>query len=108
MKLIEQKCQPIAAGTPPISINAGKDLAKEIPLWNLEEKLISHEFKFKDFQQAMRFVNKVAELAESENHHPDIYISYSKVRLVLSTHKIDGLSMNDFILGAKIDLVLEQ
>ena len=108
MKLIEQKCQPIIAGTPPILFNAGKDLAKEIPLWTLEDKSISREFKFKDFKHAMQFVNQVAELAETENHHPDIYISYSRVRLVLSTHKIGELSLNDFILASKIDLLLEQ
>ncbi|MBI2631196.1 4a-hydroxytetrahydrobiopterin dehydratase [Candidatus Nomurabacteria bacterium] len=64
---------------------------------------ISKEYKFKDFIGAMNFVNHVAEIAEGEGHHPDIKINYNKVKLILSTHAIGGLSENDFILAAKID-----
>jgi 4a-hydroxytetrahydrobiopterin dehydratase len=103
MKLLDQKCRPITAGTPPISFEEAKELESQIPLWILAEKSISREFKLPDFNRAMQFVNEVAKLANQENHHPDIYISYSKVRLELSTHKIGGLSINDFILAAKID-----
>ena len=103
MKLIDQKCQAIAAGTLPISNNEANELRLEISLWILDDNSISREFKFPDFNRAMQFVNGVAELANKENHHPDIYISYNIVRLLLSTHKIGGLSMNDFILAAKID-----
>ena len=65
---------------------------------NLEKK-----FKFKDFVEAMKFVNKVAVLAEKEGHHPDITINWNRVTLQLSTHAIKGLSENDFIMAAKID-----
>ena len=66
---------------------------------------IQREFNFKDFAKAMEFVNKVALLAEREGHHPEIHISYNKVRLVSWTHAIKGLSENDFILTAKINLL---
>ena len=64
---------------------------------------IEKSYRFRDFKEAMRFVNRVAELAESEGHHPDIYVSWNRVRLSLTTHAIGGLSDNDFILAAKID-----
>jgi 4a-hydroxytetrahydrobiopterin dehydratase len=64
---------------------------------------IKKEHKFKNFKEAMVFVNKVADLAEGEGHHPDIWISWNKVKLELFTHAIHGLSENDFILAAKIE-----
>lgn len=66
-------------------------------------KKITKKFKFKNFKEAMAFINKVAELAESEGHHPDIFIFYNRVKFELSTHAIGGLSENDFILAAKIN-----
>ena len=69
----------------------------------LDGKKIKREFKFKDFKEAIGFVNKVAALAESEGHHPDIHIFYNRVVLELTTHAVGGLSENDFILAAKID-----
>ena len=82
-------------------------LLTEVPQWSLKNKAIEREFKFKDFRDAMEFVNKVAALAEAEDHHPDICISYNKVQLTLSTHKVGGLSSKDFILGTKINLAAE-
>jgi 4a-hydroxytetrahydrobiopterin dehydratase len=64
-------------------------------------------FEFRDFVQAMRFVNRVADLAEQQGHHPDIAIHWNKVDLTLWTHKIGGLHENDFILAAKINRLLE-
>ena len=69
----------------------------------LEFNKITKEFKFEDFAKAMEFVNKVAVLAEKEGHHPDIEIHYNKVNIILWTHFINGLSINDFIIAAKID-----
>ncbi|PIR89388.1 MAG: 4a-hydroxytetrahydrobiopterin dehydratase [Candidatus Harrisonbacteria bacterium CG10_big_fil_rev_8_21_14_0_10_40_38] len=71
----------------------------------INSKQISRDFKFDDFKTAMKFVNSVAELAEEEGHHPDIHISYNKVRLINSTHAIGGLTENDFILAAKINRI---
>ncbi|MBI2843741.1 MAG: 4a-hydroxytetrahydrobiopterin dehydratase [Armatimonadetes bacterium] len=103
MALAEEKCEACRAGTPTLSGEEAQQLLKETPAWTLKDNKIEREFTFKDFKEAMGFVNRVAEAAEAEDHHPDIYISYNKVRLVLWTHKIGGLSRNDFVLAAKID-----
>lgn len=66
---------------------------------------IRKQFKFKDFKKAMEFVNEVADLAESEGHHPDIKIVYNKVQLDLFTHAVGGLSENDFIMASKINKI---
>jgi len=72
----------------------------------IEEKKINYTFKFKTFKEAISFINKVADLAESENHHPNIHILYNKIKIVLSTHSVGGLSENDFILAAKIEKIV--
>lgn len=71
--------------------------------WTLEDSKIKKLFKFEDFVKAMEFVNKIADVAEQEGHHPDIAIYYNKVEITLWTHFINGLSENDFIVAAKID-----
>lgn len=68
-------------------------------------KKISREFKFADFKEAMKFVNKIADIAESEGHHPDIHIFYNRVNIELWTHAVNGLSENDFILAAKVNAI---
>lgn len=103
MKLSQQKCEPCQVGTPPLSREEALELNKDTPEWTLVDGAIEREFEFDDFRGSIAFVNRVAEVAEEEGHHPDIFIYYSKVRLQLSTHKIGGLSKNDFILAAKID-----
>lgn len=105
-ELSEQKCIPCEIGAKPLSPVEAQALKHEVPQWTLKEKALEREFKFVDFKQAIAFVNKVAEVAEEQGHHPDIYISYSKVKLELSTHKVGGLTTNDFILAAKIDQLL--
>ena len=75
--------------------------------WEVAEgKKIFRRFSFKNFKEAMAFVNKVADIAESEGHHPDIFVSYNKVKITLFTHAIGGLSENDFILAAKIEKLI--
>lgn len=69
----------------------------------VEERYLEKEFRFKDFREALSFANKVGAIAEQEGHHPDLFISWGKVKVQLSTHKIKGLSENDFILAAKCD-----
>ena len=76
--------------------------------WHYDGKKIRKEFRFSTFREAIRFVTQVAEIAESEDHHPAIRISYTRVRLTLITHVIKGLSENDFILVAKIDQLQSQ
>lgn len=105
MKLSDQSAKPITKGTTPLAKNEVEGLMREIPEWRPGENEIVRDFRFLDFREAMEFVNRVAAIANEQDHHPDIAISYNKVRLTLSTHKIGGLSMNDFIVAAKIDLL---
>jgi 4a-hydroxytetrahydrobiopterin dehydratase len=105
MNLTDKRCQADVVSLSPVE---AKRLAQEVPEWSLGDQAIEREFKFKDFRRAMDFVNKVAGIAEEQSHHPDIFISYNKVRLTLSTHKVGGLSQNDFILAAKIDRAVDE
>ena len=74
------------------------------PDWKVvAEHHLEREYKFKDFKEALQFTNRVGELAEKENHHPDIHLSWGKVELTLWTHKINGLAESDFVMAAKID-----
>jgi len=75
----------------------------ELGGWKIEEGKLKKIFKFKDFISAIEFVNAVAGLAEKENHHPDILITYNKVRITLWTHDVGGLSEKDFNLASKIE-----
>ncbi len=105
MSLLDKKCVPCEGGACPLKLHEFESLLAELKEnWEvLDEKKIRHEFIFKDFLEAMAFVNKVAALAENEGHHPDLHIFYNKVQIELWTHTIGGLSENDFILAAKIE-----
>jgi 4a-hydroxytetrahydrobiopterin dehydratase len=84
-----------------------KNRLKKIPEWELEKKHLERTFEFDDFTEAIDFVNSVAEVAEEEEHHPDIDIRFNKVRLVLSTHSKGGLTDLDFNLAERIDTLSE-
>lgn len=104
MDFTKKHCVPCEGGMPPLDASVIPDYLKYAPGWTSPDaKKITREMTFKDFREAMAFVNKVADLAESEGHHPDIYIFYNLVRFELSTHAVHGLSENDFILAAKIN-----
>lgn len=107
MALTDQTCVPCESGTMPLTIPEAQTLLKDIPSWTLspDVKKISREFKFKNFAEALAFTNKVGTLAESEGHHPDLTLGWGKVGITLTTHAISGLSVNDFIVAAKIDAV---
>lgn len=81
---------------------------KQVPGWQLAEdaRVLERTFTFPDFSEALAFVNRVGNIAEAENHHPDIALSWGKVAITLQTHVIGGLSDNDFILAAKINQIL--
>jgi 4a-hydroxytetrahydrobiopterin dehydratase len=105
--LADKKCAPCEGGTPPITGEEAERLRGELDGWQLvkDGKELSKEYRFPDFRQALAFVDRLGEVAESEGHHPDIYLTWGKVRVSLSTHSIGGLSENDFILAAKADRV---
>lgn len=104
--LAKKKCVPCEGGTPPLSLREVDELLKSVKGWKaLGNQQLDQDFKFKNFDKAIEFINKVAEIAKSENHHPNIYLhDWNQVKITLSTHAIGGLSENDFILAAKIDL----
>ncbi len=112
-KLSNRKCLPCEGIGQTLSDDGIRDLLSQISDWQLIEeegiKKVVKKFEFPDFKGAVDFVDKVAEVAEEEGHHPDICIfSYNRVKICLYTHKIKGLSENDFILASKIDDIVER
>ena len=85
-----------------------KTWLKKLPEWELEKKHIERLFEFDDFSQAIEFVNGVAEIAEEDDHHPEIDIRYNKVKVALSTHSEGGLTDLDFELAEKIDTLVDE
>ena len=105
----ERHCTNLPQGTPPLSADAVSRNLTAVPGWELsaDDKTISRAQRFADFAAAIAFVNQVAEIAEAEDHHPDIRIySYRFVSLEFATHSIGGLSDNDFIMAAKVNRLL--
>lgn len=104
-KLTTQKCVPCEGNVKPYTKEQIAIYKTQVPDWNVvDDKKLVREFKLKDFKQALRFINKVGEIAEAQGHHPDINLyNWNKVTITLWTHKIKGLYLNDFILAAKID-----
>ena len=107
--LTQKHCVPCEGWMKPMAQAEAAQLLPQAKDWQLASSsgidCIQRAFTFKDFASAMKFVNSVAALAESEGHHPDITINWNKVTLQLSTHAIKGLSENDFILASKINLI---
>ena len=106
MDLTKKHCVPCEGGMPPLTDQEENELIGQVSKWLLLRDgthRIRRQFVFKNFKNAMGFVNKVAEIANKEDHHPDIYIFYNKVQLDLFTHAVGGLSENDFIMAAKIN-----
>jgi 4a-hydroxytetrahydrobiopterin dehydratase len=88
--------------------NALKTALKDTPEWALEDGELVRTIQYKDFVEAIAFVNRVAELAEAAGHHPDIDIRYNRVRLALTTHDEGGITQKDIDLAVKIDNALPQ
>ncbi|MDX9857279.1 MAG: 4a-hydroxytetrahydrobiopterin dehydratase [candidate division Zixibacteria bacterium] len=105
--LSRKRCVPCEGGIDPLTRDQFEVYLEQLPDWTvLDDKSLEREFRFKDFVEAMAWVNKVAEIAEDEGHHPDIYIhGWNKVRITLWTHAIGGLSINDFVVASKIDRI---
>lgn len=106
MDLSTKHCVPCEEGGEPLLESGEEEYKKQVPGWQIIRDgthRLRRQFKFKDFKEALSFVNKVGEIAEEEGHHPDITLTYGKVMIDLFTHAVGGLSENDFILAAKID-----
>lgn len=102
-----KKCIPCEGGTPALTHAQAQELHAQLHTdWSLtENQKIQRAFVFKNFKEAMAFVTRVADIAEQEQHHPDIHVFYNKVMIELWTHAVSGLSENDFIVASKIDLL---
>jgi len=102
MALLRKKCVPCEGGVPKLKKAQIQKLLREIPSWKLKTGKLTRTYVFKNFLSAMDLLNRAAQLAEAEGHHPDFCVSWNRVRLELITHAIGGLSENDFIMAAKI------
>lgn len=106
MRLLHKKCIPCEGGMPHLTANEIEELHKQVPKWEIvDSHHLKRRFKFKNFAGALAFVNRVGALAESEGHHPDISFGWGYAEITSFTHAVDGLSENDFILAAKIDVL---
>ena len=105
MELKNQKCQACSGNTPKFDEKQISDNLSKLNSWSIndEKKMIYKKFNFKTFKQAINFTNKVGEIADLEGHHPDISLGWGYSLVMLHTHAIQGLSINDFIIAAKID-----
>lgn len=104
MKLAEKQCIPCREGTPPLGADAIAKLLPQLDGWQVvEQKRLVKTYELPDFKQALALVDRIGALAEEQNHHPEINLSWGKVRVDLWTHKVNGLSESDFVLAAKCD-----
>ena len=105
--LTQKHCQPCEGKVAPFDQKQAEDYLKALTGWSLDEnaRAIRKEYKFKNFKEVIAFFNQIAQIAEGENHHPDLKIGFNRVGVELSTHAVKGLSENDFILAAKFDAV---
>ena len=103
-ELTQKRCIPCSEGTKPMGKEEQEKLLARVTGWKtVEGKKITKTFHFPNFSSAVVLLNKIAAIAEQENHHPNLHLSWGKLKVELWTHKLDGISENDFILAAKID-----
>ena len=103
--LADKTCTPCRGGVPPLEGEALERLTAELGGgWKVVGgHHLEKEYRFPDFRQALEFTNRIGELAEEVNHHPNIFLTWGKVKIELWTHKIDGLNEADFVWAAKAD-----
>ena len=106
--LSQRKCKPCEGGAEPLPAGAAQALLRDVEGWELiGGTAIRKSVKCKDFLDAVSLIQRIAPIAEAEDHHPDLHLTnYRRLTIELSTHAIGGLSENDFILAAKIDQLL--
>ena len=104
-ELAAKECVPCKGGVPPLEGQRLEELQKQLGNdWKVVGgHHLEKEFTFKNFREALAFTNQVGELAEAQNHHPDIFLAWGKVKITIWTHKINGLTESDFVLAAKIE-----
>lgn len=103
-ELADKTCVPCKGGVPPLKGAELEELARQVPNWEVvDEHHLLREFRFKNFREALDFVNRVGELAEEQGHHPDIDFGWGRAEIKVFTHKIGGLTESDFVFAAKVD-----
>jgi 4a-hydroxytetrahydrobiopterin dehydratase len=103
-ELSARQCVPCRGGIPPMKRQQIDELLQQLDGWStVGDRHLTKEYTFPDFVSALDFTNRIGALAEEQGHHPDIYLTWGKVRVDIWTHKIDGLTESDFVLAAKID-----
>ncbi len=104
--LSQKRCEVCHVGTPTLSVKEVQQYLKQVPRWRMGVDCLKQQLRFKNFKEALEFFNKVAAIAEEEGHHPDMSIvRWRDVELSLTTHAARGLTLNDFIVAAKIDAI---
>ena len=105
MTLATEKCEACAAGTPVLEADAVAKLHAELnPAWTVDgTTLLRREYTFPNFNAAFTRATSIALIAEAQGHHPDLEVGWGRVVVSLTTHKIGGLSRNDFVMAARID-----
>lgn len=102
--LASKQCVPCTGGVPPLDVNQRAELFKQLHGWTIERgHHLTKTYTFPDFAQGLAFVNRVGAMADQQGHHPDIFLTWGKVRVDIWTHKIDGLTESDFVFAAKTD-----
>lgn len=102
-ELTRKRCVPCEGGIPKLDAEGIAIFLPKVQGWEAREDRLHKTYRFKDFMEAMGFLNRMAEVAEAEGHHPDFCVHYNQVDVTIWTHAVDGLTENDFILAAKID-----
>jgi 4a-hydroxytetrahydrobiopterin dehydratase len=103
--LAAKNCLPCTGDTPRLTGGQIENLLPGVPGWKAVSDRLERRFEFPDFRQAMGFVNRMADIANAEDHHPDFAVHYNKVDVTIWTHAVGGLSENDFILAAKLGAI---
>ena len=108
--LASRQCVPCKGGVPPLTAAEIAPLRAQLdPAWEVvEDHHLSRLYRFKDFKEALESVVRVGEMAEEQQHHPDLYLAWGRVRVEIWTHKIDGLTESDFVFAAKCDRIYAQ
>lgn len=108
--LFEGKCKPCSSGEGLVKPEDVAEALKELEGWSLgdDEKCIVREVTFKNFYRTMAFVNAVAWIANTRDHHPDLEVSYGTCKVTFTTHKAGGLTQNDFICAAAVNRLLAE
>lgn len=108
MELSDKKCVSCEGTKSPLVEDEVENMLMQTPGWELSGSQIERTFRFADFVEAMKFANQITDIAEEQNHHPDLHVSWGKVRVELTTHSVGGLTTNDFIVAAKINKIWDQ